>query len=437
MSRTARALFDCSGDNNEELSFNVGDVFIEVCDSSEPGWLLGTLERSKQRGLFPANYVEMLEEKTAAPVPLKRRPPPSTPSVAPDAINLKQERKAPPPRPSGNSERHGTRQVPSIPVRLQISAPHFIHPSDFERMVNIFHAEDSDHDGYWSADQTKAFFYLSRIQNHHLRNVWDIAERDGDCYLSIYEFVLAFLLVGRHCSDYDPIPSDPSVIPTDWIDWVDQHTSSRKRKPGELKPSNWLKFRPPLVALKPASTASLTSEPRVVSKSSSSAALSTVGLGESVANQQSSTIPQKTSSSSETNPFKQGLSSNGNTPPVAPRPSMHKSGSNSLLQKPKPEGTSPAVAPRQPPQLKPKSDDVIVHTNKQSEKPSTTEVYAFVSSKQTQELLASENGKKAVSTAWDNKDQIYAVSQTPQGQMALKAGWEHRDTLVKAGSKMV
>lgn len=51
-----RALFDCVGGDDEELSFVAGDILLNVTMSDEDGWMEGTLERSGARGLFPQNY---------------------------------------------------------------------------------------------------------------------------------------------------------------------------------------------------------------------------------------------------------------------------------------------------------------------------------------------------------------------------------------------
>jgi hypothetical protein len=45
-----------AGADDEELSFESGDIIVNVEISDEDGWMEGTLERSGARGLFPQNY---------------------------------------------------------------------------------------------------------------------------------------------------------------------------------------------------------------------------------------------------------------------------------------------------------------------------------------------------------------------------------------------
>ncbi|XP_075055028.1 rho GTPase-activating protein 10 isoform X2 [Mixophyes fleayi] len=56
--RIARAVYPCEAEHSSELSFKVGEVFENVHNSMEPGWLEGTL--NGRRGLIPQNYVQFL-----------------------------------------------------------------------------------------------------------------------------------------------------------------------------------------------------------------------------------------------------------------------------------------------------------------------------------------------------------------------------------------
>ncbi|KAG0220876.1 hypothetical protein B0O80DRAFT_49769 [Mortierella sp. GBAus27b] len=56
----AKALFDCVGDEESELTFREGDLLVDVRETSEDGWLQGRLERTGEEGLFPNNYVELI-----------------------------------------------------------------------------------------------------------------------------------------------------------------------------------------------------------------------------------------------------------------------------------------------------------------------------------------------------------------------------------------
>ncbi len=43
--RTARAVYDCQADQEDELSFAAGDILHDVSDSPQTGWLVATLVR--------------------------------------------------------------------------------------------------------------------------------------------------------------------------------------------------------------------------------------------------------------------------------------------------------------------------------------------------------------------------------------------------------
>lgn len=53
-----KAVFDHAGEDEDELTFEVGDI-IEVIDSSDEGWWRGRFNGAE--GLFPVNFVEVLE----------------------------------------------------------------------------------------------------------------------------------------------------------------------------------------------------------------------------------------------------------------------------------------------------------------------------------------------------------------------------------------
>lgn len=57
---TVRAIYDYTAENDEQLSFKVGDL-ITVLEEREGGWWKGSLDGKD--GLFPANYVEYLAEE--------------------------------------------------------------------------------------------------------------------------------------------------------------------------------------------------------------------------------------------------------------------------------------------------------------------------------------------------------------------------------------
>lgn len=54
----AVALFAYTAADDEEVSFDKGDEFVDV-EEAEEGWLKGTVVRTGATGTFPANYVSM------------------------------------------------------------------------------------------------------------------------------------------------------------------------------------------------------------------------------------------------------------------------------------------------------------------------------------------------------------------------------------------
>ncbi|CAJ0651550.1 2325_t:CDS:10 [Entrophospora sp. SA101] len=62
----AKTLYDCSADNDSELSFKKDDIIVD-------GWLQGRKEGTNIKGLFPSNYVELIEEKEKVPPKIPRK----------------------------------------------------------------------------------------------------------------------------------------------------------------------------------------------------------------------------------------------------------------------------------------------------------------------------------------------------------------------------
>ncbi|GJJ78926.1 hypothetical protein EMPS_11285 [Entomortierella parvispora] len=77
----AKALFECQGDEESELSFLEGDILVNVKETSEEGWLHGRLKRTGEEGLFPDNYVELVYIE--APTPPAASAPPTLPARSP------------------------------------------------------------------------------------------------------------------------------------------------------------------------------------------------------------------------------------------------------------------------------------------------------------------------------------------------------------------
>merc|ERR1711963_363830 len=62
--RKCRALYDCEADNEDELTFEEGDVIIILAEETEDdNWMEGILESDPdRRGLFPSSFVHMLSD---------------------------------------------------------------------------------------------------------------------------------------------------------------------------------------------------------------------------------------------------------------------------------------------------------------------------------------------------------------------------------------
>jgi hypothetical protein len=56
--RTAKALYDFHGENEDELSFKAGDIITEL-QSVDEDWMNG--EVMGKSGIFPKNYVQFLQ----------------------------------------------------------------------------------------------------------------------------------------------------------------------------------------------------------------------------------------------------------------------------------------------------------------------------------------------------------------------------------------
>jgi len=52
-----RALYDYAAADSDEVSFGEGDLIID-CVAIDAGWMEGTVEKTKKRGMLPSNYVE-------------------------------------------------------------------------------------------------------------------------------------------------------------------------------------------------------------------------------------------------------------------------------------------------------------------------------------------------------------------------------------------
>ncbi|PVU90775.1 hypothetical protein BB561_004727 [Smittium simulii] len=60
----AKAICSCKAESEDEISFIKDQLVVNIEKSSEDGWFYGTVEDSGQRGLFPENYVQFIEDST-------------------------------------------------------------------------------------------------------------------------------------------------------------------------------------------------------------------------------------------------------------------------------------------------------------------------------------------------------------------------------------
>ena len=62
--RRCRALYDCEADNEDELTFEEGQILVVINEETEDeNWMEGMLEANPgKRGLFPVSFVHFLDE---------------------------------------------------------------------------------------------------------------------------------------------------------------------------------------------------------------------------------------------------------------------------------------------------------------------------------------------------------------------------------------
>lgn len=57
--RVYRAMYDYESQDSDEVSFCEGDLIVNV-SNIDSGWMTGTVKRTGDTGMLPANYVEEL-----------------------------------------------------------------------------------------------------------------------------------------------------------------------------------------------------------------------------------------------------------------------------------------------------------------------------------------------------------------------------------------
>jgi len=62
--RRCKALYDCAADNEDELSFQEGEIIIVLKEQTDDdNWMEGVVENEPERtGLFPIGFVHMLPD---------------------------------------------------------------------------------------------------------------------------------------------------------------------------------------------------------------------------------------------------------------------------------------------------------------------------------------------------------------------------------------
>lgn len=62
--RRCRALYNCSADNDDELSFSEGEIIIVINEhTDDENWMEGMVENEPERkGMFPVSFVHRLPD---------------------------------------------------------------------------------------------------------------------------------------------------------------------------------------------------------------------------------------------------------------------------------------------------------------------------------------------------------------------------------------
>ncbi|KAJ2883756.1 hypothetical protein H4R27_002555 [Coemansia aciculifera] len=146
----AKAIYACVAENAGEVTFDAEDWLGKVSDSSEDGWLVGTVETTGDRGLFPVVYTELVPETgddmrflqklqssglLSSTLKLEQfsrdlnsstRPRPPPPPPPPTAVSLGQQAAAAPPvstKPLFNQAPRPTRPLAPKPTTKPVMKP--------------------------------------------------------------------------------------------------------------------------------------------------------------------------------------------------------------------------------------------------------------------------------------------------------------------------
>ncbi|KAI7833665.1 hypothetical protein BX661DRAFT_177315 [Kickxella alabastrina] len=153
----ARAVYDYEAEAEDELPFKEGEILYNV-DQLDPGWWAAETEDGLRQGVFPANFVELIEDDNVnvqpmsapglphktpaapapppmapAPPPMAPAPPPMAPApppMAPPAPPLPMSFAAPPmaPTPPPMAPMAAPPMVPLLPPRGPPAAPPMAAP---------------------------------------------------------------------------------------------------------------------------------------------------------------------------------------------------------------------------------------------------------------------------------------------------------------------
>ena len=55
-----KAVYDYTARQDDEISFNKGDIISHPCFCARDGWMIGRVERTGMQGLFPLTCIQRL-----------------------------------------------------------------------------------------------------------------------------------------------------------------------------------------------------------------------------------------------------------------------------------------------------------------------------------------------------------------------------------------
>ncbi|KXS10092.1 hypothetical protein M427DRAFT_63025 [Gonapodya prolifera JEL478] len=143
---TANALFDYAAAEDNELTFVEGDQIVNI-DKVSDDWWSGTNRKTGQTGLFPSNYVEIVEEMAPPAVETRISRPPPEPEPEPIAVEAPPMR--PPPSPAASAANEGL--TASALYDYEAAEDNELSFSEGDKIVNI----DKVSDDWWSGKNSR------------------------------------------------------------------------------------------------------------------------------------------------------------------------------------------------------------------------------------------------------------------------------------------